>query len=283
MAVQAAQNAGQSVAQGSQAGMASGAVGGGAATNSTVGVAAAVLAVMAMLAAVLAGVAISTSTFASQGDAMQLLPGTSLVPSPAPSLPPSFSVSLCGETEILRNGEVSILFEGFSRPFNDSEVSSLNDEFLEAYNSVSGGCSDTFHRNMVNSNLLSSTPIQAFADSAEASMILSSEWDAAVRCHECSATQPLFEEGEDEVSPNRRFLKAENNTSIDFGEFLAELQLRMSRLAARGSLQSTFKKILRGRVHKSTGHEDSDGDGVSNYDEMFVHETDPNDTDEDGL
>ena len=89
MAVQAAQNAAQSVAQGAQAVMTPGAGGGGATTNSMVGVG----------VAVVAGLAIAAGMLASQGGEMQLL-------RLAPSLPPSLSVSLCGETEILRDARI---------------------------------------------------------------------------------------------------------------------------------------------------------------------------------
>ncbi|KAL3941350.1 MAG: hypothetical protein SGBAC_004268 [Bacillariaceae sp.] len=185
---------------GNAAGAASGAASSGVAAGATAGAAAASASAAAAGAAagaagaqVVTAVAVSSAVVATAATAG--LVATNLGNTTDTLLPPI--TTICGLVEPdVRKGQFTMIFEGFSRPFDDREKMIVENLVVEAYNNLtigadleSVGCLDPLSREMAEAKLVNQTwdPIAEGSDP-----LLETVFQTTLQCDKCSVFQPLF-------------------------------------------------------------------------------------------
>jgi hypothetical protein len=250
----AAQAAG-SAASGAASGVAAGAAAGAAASATAAAAAAGATAAAAGVTQVVTVVVVSTAAVAATAAGVSV----------AASIPPAPILSTCGlATPDLRNGRVSMFFEGIPRPFDPRESLLVENLILESYNEITlgdniaaNGCLDPLSREMQDVTLVNQT-FTPIGDGIE-NPVLEVEFEAIVSCDKCSTSLPLFGldqvEDEEEVEPGKevperhRLLQDFDFDSQAFFQKLIQLVIfETEELSEIGELPEGFLEISKALV-----------------------------------
>jgi hypothetical protein len=199
---------------------------GSAAVSGVAGSAAAVTPTGLINPAVQVGLAIAVATAAAAAGMGTALGGTEAVPM-------LFDVvANCGiDIPQFKEGSFTAFFEGFSRGFTIEEENLIENLVVEAYNEVSGGCSERHKRTMQNSSLVE----QIFKPGTAQPSVLETKYDAIVMCDGCPTREPLFS-----YDTDRRRLDSEQ---VFFEAFVRQVEIQIIALVSVQELPDGFLKI----------------------------------------